>query len=141
MNWLDIILIIVILITFIAGIGLFTIGIKEEEIGTAIGILITAIVACLFIGGLAFFKLDKRSGNTIGTIVSVDKNFFGTTAVYIKVTENNQEEYCVENDKIANIAAENIGNKVKISYGKRVGLYSTGACEDAPIDDIELLEE
>ena len=88
-----------------------------------------------------FFVCDKSSGVTQGYITSVDKNFFGTTAVFIKTSESSQEEYCIEDDKIVDIANENIGKKVRINYGTRVGIYSTGACDNAPIDVIEVINE
>lgn len=55
--------------------------------------------------------------------------------------ENSEEEFCIEDDKIIEIAKDNIGNKVKITYGTRVGLYSVGKCDQAPISSIELLEK
>ena len=116
-------------------------AVKDCEIGAGIGIFITALVLAGVLT-LPFMVLDKASGGTIGTITSIDKNFFGTTAVYIKTTETNEEEYCIEfNNELENKAKELIGKKVKISYGKRVGLYSTGQCSQAPIESIELVEE
>ena len=85
--------------------------------------------------------MAKKSGSTVGTITSVDKNFFGTTALYIKTTETKEEQYCIEDNKLAEIAKENIGKKVRISYGTRVGIYSTGACHNAPIYIIEVINE
>lgn len=34
-------------------------------------------------------------------------------------------------------AKQNIGKKVKISYGTRLGLYPLNKCHEAPIDKIE----
>lgn len=70
----------------------------------------------------------------------VDRNFFGTTAIFIKTSESSQEEYCIEDDKIVDIANENIGKKVTVKYGKRVGIYSTGRCNQGPIESIKLAE-
>lgn len=77
----------------------------------------------------------------IGIITSVDKNFFGTTALYIKTTETTEEQYCIEDNKLAEVAKENIGKKVRVNYGTRVGIYSTGACDNAPVDIIEVINE
>lgn len=140
MNFIDVILIILMLFFVIGGIVLLVIGVKEDEIGEAIIVLL----AMLFFAGLCilpFVKLDRGSGNTVGTITSVDKNFFGTTAVYIKTSETEQEKYCIEFDeKLESKAKELIDKKVKISYGERVGLYSTGKCSQAPIEKIELVD-
>ena len=87
---------------------------------------------------IPFIVIDKGSGSTVGEITSVDKNFFGTTAVYVKTIENEQEEYCIEFDELLEDKANKlIGQRVKISYGKRVGIYSTGKCGQAPIKEIE----
>lgn len=140
MNFIDVILIILILFFIIGGIVLLVIGVKEDEIGEAIIVLLIM----LFFAGLCilpFVKLDRGSGNTVGIITSVDKNFFGTTAVYIKTSETEQEKYCIEFDeKLESKAKELIDKKVKISYGERVGLYSTGKCSQAPIKKIELVD-
>lgn len=71
----------------------------------------------------------------------VDKNFFGTTAIYIKSSETTQEKYCIEDDKVVEQAKELIGKEVKVEYGTRVGLYSTGRCSSAPIEKIEKLNK
>ena len=34
------------------------------------------------------------------------------TAIFIKTSESSQEEYCIEDDKIVDIANENIGKKL-----------------------------
>lgn len=141
MNFLDIILIILILVCVVGGIVFLIIGIMDDEAGLGV----FALLSGLFLAGLCalpFLVVDKASGSTTGTITSVDKNFFGTTAVYIKTTETNEEEYCIEFDEELEATAKSlIGKKVKITYGKRVGLYSTGKCSEAPIETIEMLED
>lgn len=140
MNWLDILLIIIILICFIGSIILSILAFVEYEVEVGIGfIIIGMIISGLFLSFL--LVIDKHSGATVGTITSVDKNFFGTTALYIKTIENKEEKYCIEFDEELEAQANKyIGEKVKISYGKRVGFYSTGKCSQAPIEKIELLE-
>jgi hypothetical protein len=140
MNFLDIILIILIIVCVVGGIALLILGCTADDAGGGIRLFIVAI----FIAGLLvlpFVHIDKSSGSTIGTITSVDKNFFGTTAIYIKTSETSQEKYCIENSDIVEQAKELIGEKVKVSYGERIGLYSTGKCSSAPIDKIEELEK
>lgn len=140
MNFIDVILIILMLFFVIGGIVFLVMGVMDDEIEAGIGVL---LVALFFVGlcMLPFVKLDRGSGNTVGIITSVDKNFFGTTAVYIKTSETEQEKYCIEFDeKLENKAKELIDKKVKISYGERVGLYSTGKCSQAPIEKIELVD-
>lgn len=106
------------------------------------GVTFEIIIVILIMAIPIFLVLDKASGTTIGVITSIDKNFFGTTALYIKTTETKEEEYCIEYDEeLENQAKELIGKKVKISYGKRVGIYSTSKCHQAPIETIELIEE
>ena len=139
MNILDIMLIIVMLLIFLGGLILGVVAMKDSEVGFGIiAILFGMFIAGLF--GLSFVVLDKGSGSTVGEITSVDKNFYGTTAVWIKTSENTQEKYCVEDETVAEEAKELLGKKVKISYGERVGLYSTGSCHQAPIDKIEEIE-
>lgn len=140
MNILDIMLIIVMLLIFLGGLILGVVAMKDSEVGFGIiAILFGMFIAGLF--GLSFVVLDKGSGSTVGEITSVDKNFYGTTAVWIKTSENSQEKYCVEDETVAEEARELIGKKVKIYYGERVGLYSTGSCNQAPVDKIEEIEE
>lgn len=141
MNFLDIIFIILIIITFIGTIIFIGMASAEGDFEFVIALIFGGLVVIGF-EFLPFVVIDKASGSTIGTITSVDKNFFGTTALYIKTTETNEEEYCIEFDeKLENQAKELIGKKVKITYGKRVGLYSTGKCSEAPVDTIEVLED
>lgn len=141
MNWLDMLLIILIAIVEIGSIIFEVIGIKDDEYESTICIFITKLFF-IFLLIAPFIVLDKASGTTIGRITSVDKNFFGTTALYIKTSENEQEKYCIEFDeKLEKIANDLIGEEVKISYGKRVGIYSTGKCSQSPINKIELLKE
>ncbi len=140
MNFLDIILIIVIVTCVIGGTVLLVLNIKDYQ--SEIDILLCALsFLCAGFATTRFIVIDKASGGVVGIITNVDKNFFGTTAVYLKTTETNEEEYCIEfNPELENKAKEMMGKKVKISYGKRVGLYSTGQCSQAPIDSIELME-
>ena len=144
MNWLDIFLIILNVILFIVGIITIIVAIikRNDSWGDATAISIGYWICYLlfiplFLILLPFLVVDKSSGSTVGLITSVDRNFFGTTALYVKTSETEQEKYCIENEDISNKANELIGKKVKISYGKRVGLYSTGKCSQAPVESIE----
>ena len=141
MNFLDIIIIILLVIITLGTLIFQGMAVSEREYGFVGGLFVFWLVAFGFIFCVAFVSIDKKSGSTVGTITSVDKNFFGTTALYIKTTETTEEKYCIENDSIANIAKENIGKTVRINYGTRIGIYSTGACDDAPIDAIDILNE
>lgn len=141
MNWLDIIMIILAIGIFMAAIVILTWAAREDDLGFGI---ISALIIFLFeiIPSLYFIVLDKGSGSTIGTITSIDKNFFGTTALYLKTSENSQEKYCIENNDIVEQAKLLIGKNVKIEYGERVGLYSTNKCHQAPVEKIEeIIEE
>lgn len=141
MNWLDIILVIVIVALLIAGIVLFVLCAKDDEIPFGLGVFAFFVGVAAVVFFCSFVTLDRKSGNTVGEIISVEKNFFGTTAMYVKVNEATQENYCIESDNIADLANEYVGKKVKITYGKRIGIYSTGACSEAPVDSITLLED
>ena len=144
MNFLDIILIIVLILLTLGALILQFMAVSEKEyyVNQIIGgVFVMWLVICGFIFCVSFVSIDKKSGSTVGTITSVDKNFFGTTAMYIKTTETTEEQYCIEDNKLSEVAKENIGKKVKISYGTRVGIYSTGACNNAPIDIIEVINE
>ena len=149
MNWLDLILITINILLILFGIATIILAILEHIKNWWTDWSVTTI--CFWVGYvlfgwmiilLPFLVLDKASGTTIGTITSVDNNFFGTTAVYIKTTETNEEKYCIEFDEELEEQAKHlIGKKVKISYGKRVGWYSTGKCHQAPIETIDLIGE
>ena len=141
MNWLDVIIILLIIILTIGAMILQGIAISDKEYNMIGGVFVVWLVIVGFIFLVSFVRIDKKSGSTVGIITSVDKNFFGTTALYIKTTETSEEEYCIEDNNIVEIAKENIGNKIKISYGTRIGIYSTGACNDAPVDSITIIEE
>ena len=141
MNWLDIILIIVNVIIVLVSLGFIIYGFIDDfatGIVMALCIFIVDGLILLFTLLCPFLVLDRGSGSTVGTITSVDKNFFGTTAVYIKTSETEQEKYCIENKKIAEQAKSLIGKDVKVSYGERVGFYSTSKCGQAPINKIEV---
>lgn len=144
MNWLDIILIIINVIIVIGGIVWIVICVYDEGITGFITGLISSVFICgiIMILTIGFFiVMDKGSGSTIGTITSIDKNFFGTTSLYIKTSENSQEKYCIENNDIVEQAKLLIGKNVKIEYGERVGLYSTNKCHQAPVEKIEETKE
>ena len=127
MNWLDILLIIVLCVITMGAIIIQIIAIKDEEKGVIGGAFCVCLMLFLIIMGTAFFRADLKSGSTIGTITSVDRNFFGQSySIYIKTTETTEEKYCTESDEIIWKARDLIGKKVKITYGKRVGFYSTG---------------
>lgn len=139
MNWLDIIIIIGIAIITLGAMGLTLMAIQEQEIGMIGGIFITWLIltgVCM----IPFIVVDKAAGTTVGEITSVDRNFFGTHAIYIKTSETEQEKYCTESLDITKIAVNNIGKRVKIKYNTRVGLYSTGSCNEAPVIELELVE-
>ena len=142
MNFLDIIIIVGILIPATVGALVCQItSIIEKDYEFIIEVFITWLIIFCFVFTISFVNIDKKSGATVGTITSVDKNFFGTTALYIKTTETAEEQYCIEDNKLSEIAKENIGKKVRINYGTRVGIYSTGACDNAPVDTIEVINE
>lgn len=141
MNFLDIIIVIILILLTLGALILQFTAVTEEDYEMIGGVFVMWLVICGFIFCVSFVSIDKKSGSTIGTITSVDKNFFGTTSLYIKTTETTEEQYCIEDNKLSEIAKENIGKKVRISYGTRVGIYSTGACDKAPIDIIEVINE
>lgn len=135
MNFLDILTIIVMAIILLFGIMALIYGFAEDD--APFGCICFGIAAVIF-GALLpiFIVIDRSSGSTIGVITSVDKNFFGTTAVYVKTSETTQEKYCVEDDDVAEKAMQLIGKEVKVEYGTRVGIYSITKCNEAPIDKI-----
>ena len=141
MNFLDIIIVIILILLTLGALILQFTAVTEEDYGMIGGVFVIWLVICGFIFCVSFVSIDKKSGSTVGTITSVDKNFFGTTALYIKTTETTEEQHCIEDNKLAEVAKENIGKKVRISYGTRVGIYSTGACDNAPVDVIEIINE
>lgn len=140
MNWLDIILIILITIILVGGVVNSILAWIEHEVGFGFCLLFMALFISSMLT-LPFIVLDNGAGSTIGTITSVDKNFFGTTAIYVKTSETTQEKLCIEDNELSEQAKSLIGKEVKVSYGTRVGLYSTGKCSQAPIEKIEVVSE
>lgn len=130
MNFLDIAIVIFALLLIVAT----RIFMKDEINEVYMIVIVILIIASAMV---PFLVVDKGAGSTIGEITSVDKNFFGTTAVYVKTSETSQETYCIEDEEVANKAQELIGKRVRIYYGERVGLYSTGKCSQAPVSKIE----
>lgn len=139
MVWFDFILLAIAILVFIFSIGLSVWMAKDFDFGACFGAVIFGAIL-IFIVSIPVLVFDTHSGYTVGEITSVDKNTFGSTSVYIKTTNNKEEKYCVETDEKAKEAAELIGKKVKISYGKRVGIYSVSKCDQAPIDSFEEIE-
>lgn len=140
MNFCDIIIIVVICLVTLGTLFLQFECIGDQEYGSAFGLFfIWLVVAGLLT--IPFWVIDKHAGMTRGVITSVDENFFGTTAIFIKTSETTQEEYCIEDPGIAAIAYGAIGQEVTIKYGKRVGLYSTGDCSQAPVEYIGVNNE
>ena len=140
MNGLDLFLGALFMLLFVGGLILSVVAFKDDDFEAGLGVLVFGLMFAVIIFLGAFLVVDKGSGASIGEITSVDKNFFGTTALYVKTSETEQEEYCIEDEEVAKQAAELIGKKVKISYGERVGLYSTGDCGQAPVEKIEVIE-
>ena len=102
----------------------------------------------MVIAGLVMFfcldpivTVDKHPGMTIGTITSVDQNFWGSTAIYLKTSETEQEKYCAEDKDIVEFAEKMIGQRVRIGYGERIGIHHLDECDQAPIIHIEKWEE
>lgn len=138
-----IVLISLAIIVLIIGIVITVVGFMEDIV-TGILAFIGSMVVVFLIDMLLLspiLVLDKSSGMTIGTITSVDKNYFGSTAIYLKTDETTQEKYCAENEDIIEFAKNNIGKKVKIGYGTRIGFYKLSQCDQAPIEHIEIWEE
>ena len=139
MNWLDLILGAGFMLFGIGGLVWAVVAFKDDEIEVGCTILFLGGLVAFFCG-MPFLTIDKGAGSTIGEITSVDKSFWGNTKIFVKTSETEQEEYCAEDITVAEQAKELIGKKVKISYGERVGIYSTGKCSQAPVEVIEVVE-
>lgn len=127
----------------IMGIIITILGFMEDIVAgiiTLIGSLFIVALINIFVLS-PILILDKSSGTTIGTITSVDRNYWGSTSIYIKTSETTQEKYCAEDNEIIKLAKENIGNEVKVSYGTRVGIYELKKCDQAPIEKIEKVDQ
>lgn len=136
-----ILLIILAIILFGGSIGFAVYLVNDGSDGEFIG----SVLVIGFIGAILCLApitvIDKGAGMTIGTITSVDKNFWGSTAIYIKTSETEQEKYCAEDDNIIEFAKKMIGQKVRIGYGERVGIYPLKQCRQAPVIHIEKWED
>ena len=135
-----------ILLLLIALLALFAIiylfkALIEEEGGLECFYLIIMAGLLMFVCLNPIVVIDKKSGMTIGTVTSVDQNFWGSTAIYIKTSETEQEKYCAEDKNIIEFAQSMLGQKVRIGYGERVGIYPLSKCDQAPIIHIEKWEE
>lgn len=141
MNIIDILLIVVMLIATVGFIGILIKCANDQQLDFPTGFGMFIIYAVIMAFSLTpFVCIDYKSGKTTGTITSVDSNLWGTKALYIRTTANKEEEYCIEDEELKKIAEESVGKEVTISYGKRVGFYSTGACNQSPVDKIEIIE-
>ena len=141
MVWTDYIIIaILIFLTIIFLLGL--IGcIKNKE---GIDFVVKLIIAYIIFGGIcviAFLVMDNYPGDAAGKVTKVNRNFFGTTAIYVRTSETNEEEYCIEDSELSKKAYGYIGKDIKLHHTARVGLYSSGACSQGPVDRIELSED
>lgn len=134
-----IVFLILISIVTVLGIILSVISFRECETEAGFGVLVIMILFNVILL-VPILAIDTHSGMTVGTITSVDRNFFGSTAIYVKTSETEQEKYCAEDKEIIEKAKELINKKVKISYGTRVGIYPLKKCHEAPIDIIEEIE-
>lgn len=136
-----ILLIILAIILFGGSIGFAVYLVNDGADGEFIG----GVLVIGFIGAILCLApitvIDKGAGMTIGTITSVDKNFWGSTAIYIKTSETEQEKYCAEDEDIIKFAEKMIGQRVRIGYGERVGIYPLSKCDQAPIIHIEKWED
>lgn len=146
MNWLDILLIIVITVVLLLSIfGIYKAFINLETF-EAVGVTVIIILVFVAINGFIFrnlLVLDFGSGSTTGQLTAVDSTFFGKELVYIKTSESEQLVYCIDPENKNDFGDFNkyIGKNVKITYGTRVGFYSTSKCKQAPIDTIEIVKE
>ena len=136
MNWLDLILGSGFMLFGIGGLILAIAMFRDDEIEAGLTVLFLGGFIAFFCGG-PLVTIDKGAGSTIGEITSVDKSFWGNTKIFVKTSETEQEEYCAEDIEVSEQAKELIGKKVKISYGERVGVFSTGKCGQAPVEIIE----
>lgn len=135
-----------ILLLLIALLALFAIiylfkALIEDEGGLECFYLIIMAGLLMFVCLNPIVVIDKKAGMTIGTVTSVDQNFWGSTAIYIKTSETEQEEYCAEDKNIIEFAQSMLGQKVRIGYGERVGIYPLSKCDQAPIIHIEKWED
>lgn len=131
---------ILVILTLIMTFAVIINAIRDEDIEVCFSALVIGLFIS-FILVFPFISLDKSAGMTVGTITAVDKNFFGSTAIYVKTSEKDQEKYCAEDTKIIKQAKTLIGKKVKVNYGTRVGLYDLNKCHEAPIIKIEEVKE
>lgn len=135
-----------ILLLLIALLALFAIiylfkALIDDEGGLECFYLIIMAGLLMFVCLSPIVVIDKKAGMTIGTVTSVDQNFWGSTAIYIKTSETEQEKYCAEDKNIIEFAQSMLGQKVRIGYGERVGIYPLSKCDQAPIIHIEKWEE
>ena len=88
MNWLDIIGILIIVFIVIGSVILDVIAITDKEYSFVGGCFVVSLFLCALVVLIFFFVCDKSAGVTQGYITSIDKNFFGTTAIFIKTSES-----------------------------------------------------
>ncbi len=140
MNALDIFLIALIIIVWVIDIIMIINFIKDGFTEDIFGLVIAGFIFTIVLVA-PFVVIDKASGATTGVVTSVDDNFWGTKALYLKTTEAKEEEYCIEDKDLAKGVEYFVGKRVKITYGKRIGLFSTGECDQSPVESIIEIEE
>lgn len=85
--------------------------------------------------------IDKNPDMTIGILVGIDENPFGTYTVYIRNNDSEQKHYCMEDRDIIEYTKTLLGETVRVGWGERVGIYPLEKCNQAPIIHIERWED
>lgn len=85
--------------------------------------------------------IDKNPDMTIGILIGMEENPFGTYTVYIRNNDSDQKHYCMEDRDIIEYAKTLLGETVRVGWGERVGIYPLEKCNQAPIIHIERWED
>ena len=143
MVFMDWFWLIVVIILIIGGIGICLWACADKEMGIGLQILSMSLVIAGLIFLFRFVVLDWESGATIGIVTSVDSTRYSNVNFYVKTSEVEQEKYCIDSNDVNKFGdlSEYIGKKVKITYGKRVGVYEATKCKQSPIETITVVEE
>ena len=131
-----------VIIVAITLISVATIAMIKENLGVMDFYLIMIFGALVLAMAVPqVFVIDRDPDMTIGVLVGMEENPFGTYTLYIRNNDSDQKHYCMEDPDIIAFAKTLIGETVRVGWGERVGIYPLEKCNQAPIIHIERWED
>ena len=131
-----------VIIVAIALISIATISMIKENLGVVDFYLIMIFgTLVLAMAVPQVLVIDRDPDMSIGVLVGMEENPFGTYTVFIRTNDSDQRHYCMEDPDIIAFAKTLVGETVRVGWGERVGIYPLEKCNQAPIIHIERWED